>query len=241
MLLRLLKFGIHLKHERLDALVSGDQSGTVLDRFWVLGCHAFGLPYCFPMDATPGVVQLHARRIQAAWESLADLVKGNDHKLKVQAILLIASSYIYRHMMQSAFLYIQKGCDYVKEGNLQFVPTYGRPPEFSEELHETLSILSQTIYWANYSFLVCGGPEPHATAQLEKEFRWELPVGDYHPCYLAHKVDHLPQKAYPFLFKICPLTMRTQGILFVRDVILLLNAIPADGEHYVSGSTTDIR
>ena len=184
-LLRLPKFGIHLKRERLDALISGDQSSTVLDPFWVFGAHSLGTPYCFRVDATPGMIRLQARRTQLVWESLAELVKGNDHKLKVQAVLMGASSYIYRNMMQTAFLYIHKSCDYVKAGNLQFVPTYGRPPEFSEELHETLAVLSQTIYWANYSFLVCGGPEPHATAKLEKEFRRELPVSDYHACQLC--------------------------------------------------------
>ena len=162
--------------------MSGDQSGTVLDRFWVLSSHALGMPYSLRVDSTPGMVRLHARRSQIAWESLAELVKGNNHKLKVQAILVVASTFIYVNMMQSASLYIQKSCDYIKAGNLQFIPTYGRPPKFSEELHETLSALSQTIYWMNYSFLACGGPQPHATAKLEKEFRWELPVGDYHPC-----------------------------------------------------------
>ena len=182
MLLRLPKFGIHLKRERLDALVCGDQPGTALDRYWVAVSHAFGMAYCFRVDATPGMIRLQARRSQIAWESLAELVKGNDHKLKVQAILIVVSGYIYRHMMQSAFLYIQKTCDTIEAGNLQFIPTYGRPPGFSEELHETLSVLSQTIYWANYLFLMCGGPEPRATAKLENEFRWELPVSDYRAC-----------------------------------------------------------
>ena len=191
-LLRLPKFGIHLKRERLDALISGDLSGTVLDRFWVLGAHSFGIPYCLRMNSTPGAILLQARRSQLSWESLAELVKGNNHKLKVQAVLMIASSYIYRHMVQSAFLYIQKSCDYIEAGNLQFIPTYGRPPEFSEELHETLAVLSQTIYWANYSFLVCGGPEPRATAKLEKEFRQELPVGVCQPYQFVHRADHLP-------------------------------------------------
>ena len=231
--LRLYKFGIHFKRERLEALIAGDLSGAVLDRFWVLGSHSFGMPQCLRMDATPGMIQLQARRTQIAWESLAELVKGNDHKLKVQAFLMLAASYIHMPMMQSAFLYIKKSCDFIKAGNLRFVPTYGRPPEFSEELHETLSALSQAIYWSNYSFLVCGGPEPRATVELEKEFRQELPVGD-RLCQPMHRVDHPPQKTYPFLFKTCPLTIRTQGILFVRDVVLLISNIPANGEHNVS-------
>ena len=213
----------------------------MLDRYWVIGAHSLGIPYCLRVDSTPSVILLHARRTQIVWEALAELVKGNNHRLKVQSVLMVAAAYFYVNMMQSASLYVQKSCDYIEAGNLQFVPTYGRPPEFSEELHETLAILSQTIYWANYSFLVCGGPEPRATSKLEREFRQELPVGDCHPCQCMHRADRLPQQSYPFLFKICPLIMRTQGVLLARDVILLSNAIPADGEHHVLRISIGIR
>ena len=52
------------------------------------------------------------------------------------------------------------------------------------------------------------------------------------PLPSPHSVDFLLQRAYPILFEICPLTMRTQGILLVRDVIMLLNGLPVDGERY---------
>ena len=38
------------------------------------------------------------------------------------------------------------------------------------------------------------------------------------------------QRVYPLLFDICPLTMRTQGILLVRDATLVLNSNTADSE-----------
>ena len=53
---------------------------------------------------------------------------------------------------------------------------------------------------------------------------------------LVHRVDLLLQRAYPVLFEICPLTMRTKGILLVRDTVLLLSILPADGECYASSS-----
>jgi len=110
-------------------------------------------------------------------ESLAELFKGNDYGASLQLAVLVAAGHVYLRMPQMTILYIQKSCDFAKAGNLQFVPTYGRPPEFSEGLHETLPSLSQAIYWVNFLFLMRGGPEPHATAELEMEFRWELPVG----------------------------------------------------------------
>jgi len=128
-------------------------------------------------DDMPAMVQFHARRVQKAWESVVELFKGNDYMFMVQAVVMLVSGYVYLRMPQVAILYIQKGCDLIQAGNLQFVPTYGRPPEFSEGLHETLAALSQVIYWTNFLFLMHGGPEPYATAELEKEFRCELLVG----------------------------------------------------------------
>ena len=43
------------------------------------------------------------------------------------------------------------------------------------------------------------------------------------------------------LFEVCPLTMRTQCILLVRDVILLLGILPADSERFTSASQVDRR
>ena len=175
-MVRLLKFGIHLSSNKMDALLRGDMSGTVLDLYYVCGAHSLGMLLYAGKDDTPAMVRFHARRLQAAWEALADLFKRTDHKTSVHAAISTGSAHIYMCMPQTALHYIQKSCDLIKAGGLRFVPVCGRPPQFSEELHETLAALSQTIYWANYLFLVCGGPEPRVTAKLEKEFRQELPV-----------------------------------------------------------------
>ena len=177
-LIRLPKFGVKFNRRRLDALIRGDQSGTVLHPLFVCATQVYGMQFIPGVDNTPAMVMFCARRTQVGWEHLAELFKGKDDWVKLQATLLIASGYIFARMTQMGLLYIQKGCDLIKVGKLQFVPTCGRPPEFSEELHEILVSLSQTMYWANYLFLMCGGPEPHATYKLEKEFRHELPVGE---------------------------------------------------------------
>jgi len=59
---------------------------------------------------------------------------------------------------------------------LQFIPTYGQPPEYSEEFRERSTILSQAIYFENYMFLARGGLEPKLTVRIEREFRHELQV-----------------------------------------------------------------
>ena len=176
---RLLKFGTQFSGKKMGALLHGDQSNTVLNRAFVCGSHVLGMMAAARKDAAPAMVLLHARRVQTAWEALAELFEGTDYRTCVQAAILVVSSHVYMCMPHMALLYIRKTCDFIKAGDLQFVPTCGRPPEFSEELRETLAALSQTIYWANYLFLMCRGPEPHATAKLEKEFRQELPVGEF--------------------------------------------------------------
>ena len=175
-MLRLTKFGVFYSRKKLDALLCGDKSSTVLHRSFVCGAEALGFPAF--TDDTPAMVLFHARQIQTAWESLADLFKTNDYRAKVHGTSTIVPGFIYLRMPQMALLYIQKCYEFIQAGNVRFIPTYGRPPELSEDLHEILVALSQTMYWAIYLFLMRGGPEPRATAKLEKEFRQELPVGD---------------------------------------------------------------
>jgi hypothetical protein len=162
----------------MDALLRGDRSGTVVDRVFVCGAQALGMLFNPDIDDTPAMVRFHAIRGQKALECAAEVFNGKDYMLKVHAATFIVPGYIVICLIQVALLYIQKGCDSIKAGNLQFIPTCGRPPEFSEDLHENLVALSQIIYWTNYLFLMRGGPEPRATAELEKEFRQELPVRD---------------------------------------------------------------
>jgi len=53
------------------------------------------------------MVQFHARRLQTAWESLAELFKGNDYGASLQLAVLVAAGHVYLRMLQMAILYIQ--------------------------------------------------------------------------------------------------------------------------------------
>ena len=180
-MLRYPKLGVLFTRKKTEAFLRGDQSGTVLNRLFVRGAQLLGAMSCPDVDATPTMVRFHARRTQLTWEALAEVFNGKDYVLKAQAAVVVAAGFILISMTHLAIFYIQKGCGFIKAGNLQFVPTFGRPPEFSEDLHETSITLSQTIYWANYLFLMRGGPEPRAIAMLEREFRQVLPVCDIIP------------------------------------------------------------
>ena len=162
----------------------GDKSGTILHRSFVCGAEALGFAACRDMATTPAMVQFYARQVQASWESVIDLFKGRDYRTKVHVASSTVPCLVYSRLPEEALHFIQRTCDFVQAGNIQFVPTYGPPPDFSEDFHEISVALSQAIYWANYLFLMRGGPEPRVTAKLEKEFRRELPVGDVVPILL---------------------------------------------------------
>ena len=183
LVLRLIKFGVQFSGKKANALLHGDQSGTVVNCSFVCSAHVIGMMYSAGKDMRPGMVHFHARHVQKAWESLAELFNGTDCRTCVQAAVLVVSSHIYMCMPQMALLYIQKACEFIKAGDLRFVPTSGPMPELSEELHETLAALSQTIYWANYLFLMFEGPEPRTTAKLEREFQYKLLVGRSVPAF----------------------------------------------------------
>ena len=228
------KLGAHLNREELEGFLRGDYSSTSPSRGFVIWAHALGMLYSPDISPTPTMVLFFTRRVQIVWERLVDSLGSKNYWASVRTLTMVISSNILYCMLQSSLLYIQKSCDLIKAGNLRFVPKCGPPPEFSEDLHRAMVPLSQIIYWANYMFLTHRGPEPSATANLEQEFRQELAVGEITPIISHLDLIFPPQQTYPVVFEVCPLMMRTQGILLVRDTIILLGALPADGESYTS-------
>lgn len=129
-------------------------------------------------NRTPSAPEFQAKISQFAWEELAKIQQGNDDFLKVQAMLSVSSCCIVFRWVGYARQYIQKTCRIIDSARLRFIPTYGHPPEYSEEVRQRSTVLSQAIYFENYLFLACGGSEPKLTARIEREFRRELQVGD---------------------------------------------------------------
>jgi len=125
---------------------------------------------------SPTMIHLHARHMQSTLESLADVFQGHDWELRALVAVWVISGSIILSADDMVHMYMQRSCEAVNAAKLRFIPTYGRPPEFSEDLHERLSVLSQIIYFENFLFLTCGGAKPTMTAKLEEEFRCRLQV-----------------------------------------------------------------
>lgn len=158
-------------------MLGGDTSGTIIHPFFIPAAQALGMYFCEGMESSPAMVRLHAKHIQMCLEWLAEIFKGNDWELRAQVALWVTSASITLSLNDYYIpLYMQRGCEAINTGGLRFIPTYGRPPAFSEDLHEKLSVLSQIIYFENFLFLTHGGEEPRMTAKIEEEFRHQLPV-----------------------------------------------------------------
>lgn len=175
-LCRLNTLGLYFRKEKQEALVRGDISDTVVNQYFLYGLQACGMYLCGIPDETPAIVLLQARYAQAAWETLIRVYETNDHKLKVQALVLLVHAFTIMGLTTGAQLYLLKACKIIDKANLRFLPVYGRPAEPSEQVREDATVLSQVIYLENYFHLTLGGSAPVMTARIEKEFRLELQV-----------------------------------------------------------------
>ena len=173
---RLTKLGIRFTSEKQRALLHGDTSGTVINPFFIHAAQSVGMHLCEDVDKLPVMAGLHARYVQRSLELLTGIFEEQDWELRAQVSLWITAGSMIMRLNYLTPSYIKKSCEAIDAGGLQFIPTYGRPPAYSEDLHEKLSVLSQIIYFENFWFLTSGGPEPTMTARIEKEFRHKLQV-----------------------------------------------------------------
>ena len=132
---------------------------------------------CRIPDVSLATVRLQARYAQMAWESLITVLRSDHQRLKVQSLVLLVNAFVLAGFITGARLYLFNACEIIEKANLQFLPSCGNPPEYSEQVREDASVLSQAIYLENYFYVALGGPAPAATVRIEKEFRVELQVG----------------------------------------------------------------
>ena len=223
------RLGIYLGPEKQDALFRGDTSNTVVNRYFVYSFRAVGVHLCEILDEPPATPRMQARYAQKAWEGLIDIYRGNDQRLAAQGLLLFLHSLTVMGFPLGARFYLPKLYDLINNGDLRFLPIYGRPPELSEQVREDAAVLSQAIYLENYFYLALDGPAPAGTTKIEQEFRRDFQVRIIR-CWFRGGLSDLVQGVYPTLFNLCPLTMRTQSILLIRDATLVLNSHPGNGK-----------
>ena len=221
------KLGVYFGTEKQDALFRGDTSNAVVDRYFVYGFQAIGTHLRGALDESPTMARLLAINGQRAWETLIEIRRTNDQLLAAKGLLLFVYSIIIMGWPSNGQYYLSKVCEMINTGDLRFLPVYGRPPELSDQVREDAAVLSQTIYLENYFYLALGGPEPVKTAKIEGEFRRDFQVRIIR-CLTRSGLSDPVQRVYPALFDLCPLTMRTQSILLVRDATGLLDSRPTD-------------
>ena len=155
------------------------------------------------------MVTLHARYVQKALEYLMEVLKETTRRknwdLQAQIALWITMGSVVLRLREVTTLYVKKSCDAVNLGGLRFIPTYGRPPEFSEDLREKLSVLSQIIYFENFLFLTCNGAQPRMTERIEWEFRHDLQVRSVIPSFIESRFLYF---VYSKLIRCCSRSVR---------------------------------
>ena len=177
------KFGIYLTGPKQAAVMRGDISNTVIHPFFVPGTVGLGMRLRASAETPPEMLRLlHAKYGQLAFEQAAEISKGNDANLKAQVFLYMAAACLYGRWFGPSRQYLTKTCIALNAAGLRFTPATGRPPAFTEDVHERLVTLSQAIYFENYYYLAVDGTEPMMTDRIEKEFRHELEVGG---CFLV--------------------------------------------------------
>ena len=174
------KLGLYLIQEKREAILRGDTSNSVVNRHFVDGLQAMGMHLCGTPEQTPAMVRLEARYTQTAWESLIQLTQTNQERVKAQALVLVAHSFVILGLDAPAQLYLLKACKIIEREKLQFLPRCGRPAKFSEQVREEVSVLSQAIYLESYCHLALGGSAPTKTVRVEREFRFDLQVRNVH-------------------------------------------------------------
>ena len=169
------KLGLYFGAEKREALLRGDISSTVVDRYFVHSFQTIGMYLCRDPES-PAVVRLQARYAQIAWEYLIEISKAGNPGLRAQGLLLFVHALIIMGFTLSAQSCLSKACEVIEEANLKFLPVYGCHPKLSEQIREDTAVLSQAIHLENYFHLTLGGPVPAVTARIVGEFLRDLQV-----------------------------------------------------------------
>ena len=170
------KLGLYFRREKLEALLRGDVSNAVVNRYFVYAIQGIGTHLCGPPETTYAVVLLQARYAQMAWESLAEIHATDDHVLKAQTFIQLVHTFIIIGLTTGAQFYLFKIRKIIDKAKLQFLPAYGGPTELSEQVREDAVVLSQAIYLEIYFYLTLNWSTSLKMARIEKEFRLDLQV-----------------------------------------------------------------
>jgi len=122
------KLGVYFGTEEREALLRGDTPNTTVNQYFVHSFQAIGMYLCGATGESPPMVKLQARYGQRAWETLIEIYKTDNQKLKCQAVLFFVHALLIMGFTAGPSLYLSKVCTLINGANLRFLPTYGRPP-----------------------------------------------------------------------------------------------------------------
>ena len=148
----------------------------------------------------------------------------------------------YTHTIVPGRRYLQRSHEMVEEHGFGLVgptwidassrrspSTFDRPPEYTEEKHEMVSILLHLMYLQCIHCLLykkCHGLFANLEAQLP-DFEVGRPPRDHFPWARCSSI--ISQRAYPEVFELSSSVLRVRTLLLVRDVFLHIDQAEKQG------------
>ena len=86
--------GVYFGPEKWEALLRGDTSNAVVNRYFVYSFQTIGLSFPEARGESLATVRLLARYAQRAWETFIEIYRTDDQKLKAQALLPVVYSLV---------------------------------------------------------------------------------------------------------------------------------------------------
>jgi len=209
------QLGFRFTSAKQEAILSGDLSNTIIHPFFIHFAHLFGCNMYQEHRGHYSHLLLLDAHLHFARDALLSMKEGDDPLSFAQACFLMFLVCIYNQNIYLGSRYMKLVAGTIKRNDIRFVPRHtvgymanqhinSPVSEFSEEVHERGSFLSEVLYSEVDLILLTGGKET-ALLDLHTQFQQELP------------------NAYPQMFKICPNTIRVKSVLSAQGAVQLLS------------------
>ena len=114
----------------------GDTSGIVVHPFFIPTTTGLGVNFHAGIRDSPTTVPQRAKYGQLTHEYTVEISKGNDACLKIQVFFYIATTSLYGRWFVYARQSLTRACLALNAAKLRFIPDAGRPPGFTEDVHD---------------------------------------------------------------------------------------------------------
>lgn len=198
-----LSFGVYFPHDKREALIAGDMSGKLIERFYVHFSHLAGCQFYQELRGGYNLLQIQASHLRLTLEALGSMREEDDPFSFARAHFFLGMAHAYTQGFRQARHYYRIAMDIIRRHGIRFVTmsTGGAVKNLMEpleEVHERAGILAHMVYLANHIYLL-GKPDFNMAFHMDEDFnKSELPVRI--SCFIMLLADILCQRLYSDIF-----------------------------------------